>query len=167
MNVMPTDWSEQLQSVYPKRSGPSGWKGMKLMLALRRALFDSTWEQIIDGCKNYARYCEEGGKTGSDFVQAPARFIEDGSYLEQFTFAAAVDPKVAAHKAQEALRWGRASELAAHLSVPRYPQDSLEAFESRIRLAETRPPPRRVSDNAGGELSGRIADLANRMRVAK
>lgn len=165
MNALPSDWLDQLKQVYPNRSGPMSWP--RVFLKVRRALFESSWESLIEGVKRYARYCQEAGIEGSAFVVAPARFFEDEIYLEDLTFAAAIDPKVAAAKAKEALRWDRASELAAHLSVPRYPQDSLEAFESRIRLAETRPPPRRVSDNAGGELSGRIADLANRLRVAK
>ena len=67
--TLPIDWSEQLQSAYPKRSGPCGWRGMRLMLALRRALMDSSWEEIIDGCKNYKAYCQASGKEGTDYVQ--------------------------------------------------------------------------------------------------
>ncbi|MDR5728306.1 MAG: hypothetical protein RB191_12835 [Terriglobia bacterium] len=188
MNDMPIDWSEQLQSVYPKRSGPSGWRGMKLMLALRRALFDSTWEQIIDGCKNYAKYCKDSGSEGSPFVQAPLRFIQDGCFLEEFEFRQAEDPKVIDARNKEADRWRRAREAAAELSpaLTPMPGECCAAFETRIRLAETRGNGRAHTDRGVGRggsaghaellgesqgrhngLSDRIASLNDRMRVAK
>jgi hypothetical protein len=165
MNDLPSDWSEQLQSVYPKRSGPSGWRSTKLMLALRRALFDSTWEQIIDGCKNYRKYCQAGGIEGSTFVQAPARYIEEGSYLETFAFQAAEDPKKAESRRVEGEHMQRAVERAvqAGSALRPYPQESAAAFETRIRMEATRQPSVRPRE----ELDGRIRDLANHLRVAK
>jgi len=183
LNAMPLDWSEQLQAAYPKRSGPSGWKGMRLMLAIRRALFESTWEQIIDGCKNYKAYCQASGREGSDFVQAPQRFIEDGSYLETFTFKAAEDPKITEHKRKEAERRGRAVVSGRALFPPLEcdPLESTAAFETRIYLAKSSParPPINSSipgaithgvpddSEATARLSNRISSLAGRMRIAK
>src|SRR6266404_755346 len=166
MNVLPTDWSEQLQRVYPRRSGPSGWRSMKLMLALRRALFDSTWEQIIDGCKNYREYCQAGGIEGSTFVQAPARYIEDGSYLETFTHQAAQDPKIIEAKHREAARMERAVDAARALdpALTPHPQECAAAFESRVRFAASAPS---LKPGRSAELDARIAALTGRMRVAK
>jgi hypothetical protein len=188
MNDLPSDWSEQLQSVYPKRSGPSGWRSMKLMLALRRALFDSTWEQIIDGCKNYQKYCQAGGIEGSSFVQAPTRYIEDGSYLETFTHQAVPTKEEAARaetKARSADRMARAVHAGGLLREPLAPMpgECVEAFETRIRMQAVNQPRGAGSDGNGerqrepgmgaidparsGEVSQRISSLTNRMRIAK
>lgn len=197
MNLMPIDWSEKLQSVYPKRSGPCGWRGMRLMLALRRALMESTWEEILDGCKNYAKFCEEGGQTGTTFVQAPLRFIEDGSYLETFAYRAAHSKDELARselRERDRIRMQKAIEAGARF-VPALVPDHGEcaaAFETRVMLATTTGPRRRqLTDTNGGDaghaagsgrlqsdgiefssrggesVCGRISVLANRMRIAK
>lgn len=152
------------------------------MLALRRALFDSTWEQIIDGCKNYAKFCEEGGTTGSSFVQAPLRFIEDGSYLETFTFKAAEDPKIVEHRRKEADRLGRLEREGVQYGLKRYPLESVGAFETRIMLEKSGMGSRssdcghggnsslqtRTGDNGvASNIAARVSSLADRMRVAK
>lgn len=167
MNEMPNDWSEQLQAVYPKRSGPSGWKGMRLMLALRRALMTSTWEEIIDGCKNYAKYCQESGSEGSSFVQAPQRFIEDGSFLEEFTHQAAVDPKIAEIKRKEADRFTRAIEAGSRLGLEPVRGECAAAFETRISLHRNSGPTDGPRIPVASEIRDRIASLAGRMRIAK
>lgn len=180
MNPLPSDWSDQLQSAYPKRSGPSGWRSTKLMLALRRALFESTWQEIIDGCKNYARYCEQGGKTGSEFVQAPLRFIADGCYLEEFSFQTAQDPKKAEAARNESERLARAVAAGSLLAEPLspLPRESVAAFETRIYLAQTFIRGKSIGSGAGGSsasggaardqrLASGVASLADRMRIAK
>lgn len=167
MTELPIDWSEQLQAVYPKRSGPSGWKGMRLMLALRRALLDSTWEQILDGCKNYAKYCQESGSEGSSFVQAPQRFIEDGSFLEEFTHQAAVDPKVAEQKRREAERFTRAVEAGSLLGLEPLRGECAASFETRIAMHRNSGPTDGPRGDVSSEIRDRIASLAGRMRIAK
>lgn len=165
MNQMPLDWSEQLQAAYPQRAGPSGWKGMRLMLACRRALMDYTWEQIIDGCKNYKSYCQASGREGTDFVQTPQRFIEDCSFLEELTFKAPEDPKIIEARAKEADRWRRAREAAAKLSpaLEAHPLESVAAFETRIAMQINGPKNSRPS----AQLSAKVHELAGRMRISK
>lgn len=164
------------------------------MLALRRALMDSTWEEILDGCKNYARFCEEGGTTGSAFVQAPLRFIQDQSYLETFEYKAAQSKDELARselRSRDLLRMQKAIEAGARIdsSLRPVPGECAAAFETRVMLAGT------VGRNAlrseqicvnrdtsnGGQLHsdisdlersgesirGRISSLADRMRIAK
>jgi hypothetical protein len=183
MNEMPSDWSRALEEVYPKRSGPNGWKGMRLLLAVRRALIDSTWEQILSGCKAYKDYCCQAGIEGTSFVQAPLRFIQEASYLESFSHKAPEDPKVIEAKVKETERWERAHLLASRLDPILKPMqhESVASFETRIRLESTRNPSKPVGVLAGRldrearpairgsdpQLSERIADLAQRLRIAK
>jgi hypothetical protein len=164
---MPLDWSAQLCNAYPRRSGPSGWHGTRLMLALRRALIDSTWEQIIDGCKRYKAYCQASGKEGTDYVQAPQRFIEDQSYLEQFTHQVPEDPRVIEARAKENARLQRAISAGRNLSTPLdpYPGESAASFETRIMLAASLG--RSGTQPAVGvhaEVNARITRLADRMK---
>jgi hypothetical protein len=150
---------------------------MKLMLALRRALFDSTWEQIIDGCKNYQKYCQAGGIEGSAFVQAPTRYIEDGSYLETFTHQAAEDPKKVELKRLESERMQRAVERAIQTgsALRPHPQEPAAAFETRIDLERThqrgdRTQPTGFPAQPDARLDAvgrRVSSLADRMRIAK
>lgn len=159
MNVLPLSWSEDLQAVYPKRSGPCGWRGMKLMLALRRALMDSTFEQVINGCENYRTYCRAAGIEGTDFVQSPLRFISDGSFAEEFTYKAPQDPKVLESQTRAADRDVRARERGDRVGLVRDRLESVGAFETRCMLEETKP--------ATHDIRQRIGSLTDRMRVSK
>ena len=182
MNDLPANWSELIQKAYPTRSGPSGWRGMRLMLAIRRALMESTFEEILDGCEKYKAFCQQSGIEGSIYVQAPIRFIEDGCYLEDFVYVRPEKPEVIEARNKEADRWRRASEAAAKLSPPleAYPGESVGAFETRVALTECRGPARRSQAESaqvahGGEssrtsaadLHGRIASLAERLKIAR
>jgi hypothetical protein len=167
MNDIPIMWAQELKAAYPAKSGPVGWASTKLLLALRRALMESTWTEIIDGCKRYKAYCQSSGAEGTEFVQNPLRFISDGCHLEEFVYTAPKDPKIAAHEAQTAERWDRASRLANDLSVARYRGDSIETFEGRISAAQNGGLPEPSPGRTEHPLSSRIADLASRMRIAK
>jgi hypothetical protein len=159
VNNLPFDWSDRLKSSYPKRSGPCGWIGTRLMLALRRALMDFTWEQIINGCENYRTYCRDAGIEGTDFVQSPLRFISEGSFAEEFLYKAPEDPKVTEAKLRAANRDVRAAERGNKLGLVRDHLESIGAFETRCMLAETIPAP--------SDVRGRISSLTDRMRVSK
>lgn len=167
MNDLPCDWATELQEAYPDRSGINGWGSVRLLLALRTALQNDPWERIIDGCKRYKTYCQKTGIEGSVYVQAPYRFISEQSYLETFEHKAPEDPRISAHKAQEADRWARASELGAQLSIDRYPHDSIDAYESRIRTAQSGINTDRSASQPSRAVSARISDLTARMRIAK
>jgi hypothetical protein len=112
---------------------------MRLMLACRRALLNATWEQVIEGVKRYATYCDQSGKTGTDFVQSPQRFIDEGSYLETFDYQVPVDPAVAQARARDAKREAEAFERGERCGLKRHPQESIAAFETRCALVETAP----------------------------
>lgn len=145
------------------------------MLACRRALFESTWEQIVNGCKNYKAYCQASGREGSDFVQAPQRFIEDGSFLEEFAYQVPADPKVTEHRAKEAERFDRARAAGLQIGLHPMQGECAAAFETRIRMQQDRLPSRPVRvegiesgrPELSGQLTSRISSLAERMRIAK
>lgn len=168
MNDIPIMWATELQSAYPDRSGPSGWGSMKLLLAVRRALMDSTWEQIIDGCKNYKTYCQKSGKEGTDYVQAPLRFIADGCYLESLTFEA---PKTKEEQERAKIdrlaseHMQRAIECAVQAGSALRPHthESATAYEHRLRTEQDD----QRSVRRGDALGENIRNLANRLRVAK
>lgn len=147
MNIFPVDWTDQLKAVYPQRSGPCGWASLKLMLELRNALRSHTWEQILDGCRNYKAYCAQSGKEGSDFVQTPLRFIADGCYAETFAFQAPQTSECQARertRAADARRMAEAAAIGGRLVPPltAYPHESVAAFETRIKLARPSESPR-------------------------
>ena len=137
------------------------------MLAIRRALMESTFEEILDGCEKYKAFCQQSGIEGSIYVQAPIRFIEDGCYLEDFVYVRPEKPEVIEARNKEADRWRRAREAAAKLSPPleAYPQESIGAFETRISMQRTRGSGQATS--IPSDLHGRIASLAERLKIAR
>ena len=172
---LPISWADELKAVYPQRSGPSGWGSMKLMLELRRALQTSTWERILDGCKSYKAYCDQSGKTGTDYVQTPLRFIGDGCYLEEFTYQA---PQTQADKdrsqaqQRDAARLAEITRLGSTLNPPlsRYPQESIASFETRVRLVSVgiRRTDEGMGHNQGPQretLGSAITSLARRLKA--
>lgn len=134
------------------------------MLAVRRALLDSTFEEVLSGCENYKTYCQASGIEGSSFVQAPQRFIEDGSFLEEFTYKAAEDPRIAEQKSREAARRSKVESAARLAGIGFDIRDSTASIQTSIDLAASR-------GNGSGavhpEVSGRISELTARMRIAK
>ena len=95
MNPMPPDWNDQLQTAYPIRSGPAGWGGFKLLLAIRRALQTETWDTIMAGVKRYKAWCDANGRTGTELVMKPQSFFEQAVYLEDLGPVAAKAKTVA------------------------------------------------------------------------
>lgn len=145
MNDIPIMWAAELKAAYPKRSGPTGWASMKLLLACRRALQESTWREILDGCERYKAYCIQSGREGTDFIQNPLRFIEDGCYQEDFTYQAPQTKEEAARaelKARDAERMARAIHAGGLLREPLSPDpgECAAAFETRVRLSATDQP---------------------------
>jgi len=170
------DWSERIQAVYPKRSGPSGWKGSRLMLAVRSAVKEHGWEVLLNGCQRYKDFAQESGKEGTVYVQTPERFIAERSFLEDFGYEA---PKSRDEIAREEVarrdsdRLREAVLRGSHFGITQRPGESLGAFETRIRLAEQGHRVSDDSDSAGlagsyAESFGtRVASIAGRMRVGK
>jgi len=151
----------------------------RVFLKLRRALFETNWEQIMEGVRRYARYCQEAGTEGSAFVVTPARFFEDEIYLEELSFCAPQSKEEAARaerKRQEAERMDRAIHSGNRLGLRPVEGECASAFETRIYLASHAhrgTDGRGDGSGAGGSnagdqrLANRVADLASRMRIAK
>lgn len=169
MNDLPSDWLIQLKRVYPNRSGPMSWP--RVFLKVRRALFESNWETLIEGVKRYARYCQEAGIEGSAFVVAPARFFEDEIYLEDLSFCAAEDPKKVESRNREAERFARAREAGVRVGLEPMQGECAAAFETRVSLAQTHGGNRAnhsVGDHAAANaLGSRLAGLTDKLRIAK
>lgn len=165
MNDIPIMWAQELKAAYPAKSGPVGWASMKLLLACRRALMESTWTEIIDGCKRYKAYCEASGREGTEFVQNPLRFISDGCHLEDFAYQAPQTKEqleLAAIKERDRERMEKAREAGGRIGITPLPLESVGSFETRVKLA---------SDGVGRTdnrvLRSKLSDLTARMRISK
>ncbi len=133
------------------------------MLTLRRALINSDWDTIIGGVKRYADYCKKAGIEGTVYVQKPQTFIEEGGYLESFVHSERIIPKNTESIAGLERRFQAAVDAGRRLPSPLspFPGESVAAFETRVRLAESLgpEPDRRIPEA--------ISSLAARLRLAK
>lgn len=173
MNSMPPTWLDELKREYPQRSGPMRWP--RVFLPVRRALQETTWDELIAGVKRYAEYCKASGKEGSDYVSSPENFFKDEIYNEVLVWKAPEKPEVIESRNKEADRWRCAREAAGKLSPPleAMPGESVGSFETRISLGIARGPSRQIvqgslqADIQGRDtdLASRISSLAERMRV--
>lgn len=168
MNDIPIMWATELQSAYPKRSGPCGWGGMKLLLAVRRALQQVTWDELIEGVKRYANYCQLSGQEGGPYVLSPQSFFEQAIYLESLSFEA---PKTKEEQERARLA-GLASEhmqrtvecaIQAGSALRPHTHESATAYEHRLRIEQDD----QRSVRRGDALGENIRNLASRLRVAK
>lgn len=176
---LPSDWLDQLKAVYPKRSGPMRWP--RVFLPVRRALMETTWDDLISGVKRYAEYCKASGKEGSEFVATPESFFKDEIYLEELLYQPSKtkeESRAAEIVARDAERIANAVRDSGGLLRPMR-GECAAAFETRIALERTRGPscaPHRPSAEPMGTtairdpvvgLHDRIAHLTDRMRIAK
>ena len=65
---------ELFRSIYPKRLGSQEWR-RAAQAANARIREGHTFEDMIEGAKRYALFCEATNKTGSLFVQQAATFL--------------------------------------------------------------------------------------------
>jgi hypothetical protein len=167
MHELPQDWTKQLIEAYPARSGPCGWGGMRLMLSVRRALNETSWERIMEGVRGYAQYARESGKEGSEFIVAPKTFFDDAIYLEQLTYKVPENPQKIEARAKEQERMDRAVRAGSTLEPALFPMpgESAAAFETRIMLAQQRP----IQGHQPGisRIGSAVTSLKERMRMAK
>ena len=63
----------EFKSIYPKRSGTQRWDRAKKAINARLKK-GATWEQILDGARRYAAFCEATGKVGTEYVMQAATF---------------------------------------------------------------------------------------------
>jgi hypothetical protein len=162
MHELPQDWNKQLMRDYPARSGPCQWGSMKLMIAIRRGLMTTSWEEMLEGVRRYAQYARDSGKEGSEFILSPKTFFDDQCFLEQFTYQVPEDPKKIEARQKEKERMARAEVAGAALDPPLFalPGESAAAFETRIMLAQQT----KVGGNNSSRLAGTVSSLAARLR---
>ena len=65
---------EQLKSLYPKRVGSQPWR-RAMTAANARMKEGATWEELMDGVRRYAAFCDGMNKTGTQFVMMAATFL--------------------------------------------------------------------------------------------
>jgi len=165
MNSLPPEWLNELKSAYPARSGGLGWQDMRLMLSIRSALLTHTWEQILDAIKAYKAYCQQSGKEGSEFVQKPKAWFDQGGYTEVWEYRAPVNPEDAERTRRRAARDARATEAGLKFGLDRDPRESIEAFETRIRLAEASPTRPLSAESQHREFRRRLAALTEGLKA--
>lgn len=83
-----TPWNEDqwlnFKLEYPHRGGGQPWT--RAVKACKTRLAEGvTWEEIIEGAKRYAKYCEAAGKVGTEIVMHASTFLgPDKRYLEDY-----------------------------------------------------------------------------------
>lgn len=163
MNEMPVNWLVELSEAYPKRSGPCGWNGMKMLLCVRRALLESTWIEIMNGVKRYAKFCSQAGKEGTEYVLSPKAFFDDAVYLEELSFQAPQtkeQQELARIAVRDGSRMERACAAGKAFGLSPMAGESVGSFETRVQLAQ------RDAPTVRGDLGERISSLANRLKQA-
>ena len=94
---------EQFKAIYPKRSGSQPW-AKSVKAANARVKEGATFLVMIDGARRYAEFCDEAGKTGTEYVMHAATFLgPDEHYLEPWTPPATKAEALAASNRQAAV----------------------------------------------------------------
>ena len=65
---------ELFKSVYPERSGSQPW-ARAVKAANARVKEGANFHAMLEGAKRYAEFCDEAGKTGTEFVMQAATFL--------------------------------------------------------------------------------------------
>lgn len=73
-----------LRAIYPKRAGSQPWN-RALKAARARIREGSTWDEILEGVRRYARWATDTGKIGTETVMQAATFCgPDRHYLQDW-----------------------------------------------------------------------------------
>jgi hypothetical protein len=76
------DWWPDFKLAYPSRAGDQGWREAQ-RAANARISAGYTPEQIIEGARRYAAFCEAKGDTGTQYVKRAAAFLgPENHFLE-------------------------------------------------------------------------------------
>ena len=64
---------KSLRALYPRRSGGQGWIAAERLVAghIRNGV---PFDEILDGTKAYAKWCDYSGKTGTELVKQARTF---------------------------------------------------------------------------------------------
>lgn len=89
-SVLADAWASFL-TTYPKRSGDRGTsKGQEKFRALLKSGIDV--QEILDGVTRYARYCQERGIVGTEYVKQIPTFLNGKAWLEDFSLPSVPKP---------------------------------------------------------------------------
>lgn len=119
---------DEIQAVYPKRSGSQRWADAKVHYNARLKEGE-THDTILGGVKRYAAFVAASGKAGTGWVQQAATFLgTNKGYLEPWTILP--DEKA---KAPENKRRAQLRDLAANtFKIAQGDGESEESFDARI-----------------------------------
>lgn len=75
------EWFLDFKLAYPHRTGDQGWR--KAQKAARARMSEGhTADEMIEGARRYAAFCDATGKTGSEYVKQAATFLgPDKSFM--------------------------------------------------------------------------------------
>lgn len=71
-----------IRSIYPKRAGDQGWNEA-LDACNARLCEGRTWEQLTEGTRRYADYCESLKQVGTQYVKAAKTFFGTSNHFLQ------------------------------------------------------------------------------------
>jgi hypothetical protein len=135
MMLLPPDWLEQLQAVYPRRDGPHWWVRVRTILP-QSVSAGATWDQILAGTKGYAAYCDRQGFSGTSYVKPACNFFDYRTQGWGEDFSVPEKPKSPAERVQEA-RWAALQARRAACGFrPPTPIESPDVYETQLRSAE-------------------------------
>lgn len=132
---LPTDWLEQLQTIYPKRYGPQGWIRVRTLLP-QCISAGAKWPAIWVGTKDYKRYCDDTQITGTVHVKAASTFYDFRTQGWTEDYAPQPRPRSAVDLKLEA-RWDSLKARATTIGF-RLPTavESADVYETVLRRAE-------------------------------
>ena len=150
--MLPHDFMTLIRSSYPKRKGGQGWADAERLIA-KHVSRGTSFDEILTGTINYAKFCDHEGATGSEFVKQACTFYGPGRWWQEDYGI----PKSPEQLRLEA-RWTDLKARAAASGFTRFADDpriSADVFESALRTHENE------HQKPVGSL---VADLTARMK---
>jgi hypothetical protein len=127
--MLPADWFEQLQGIYPKRQGDQGWAKVKKLVP-RRIDEGHEWNDILKGATNYRIHCGRQQMIGTPFVKQACTFVGPDCWFEEW---ALMDLRTAHQIAQEA-KWEALERRARALGFTTV--DRQRGYDVALRAVE-------------------------------
>lgn len=135
---LPENWLEELQKIYPRRTGGQGWGALPRLIQKILAR-GGTWPQLLAGAKSYRNHCDREGLTGTSYVRQARTFFGPDDWWNESYEPEAV-PKLP-HQVMLERRW-QALKDRAYNSDFRQPTTiemkcDPSAFESQLARFES------------------------------
>lgn len=159
---LPADYLDQIKAVYPKRWGDQGWLHVRTLIP-RALTAGATWEEILQGTKAYAAYCDARGITGSEHVKCARTFYDYRTQGWTEDYAPPPRPKTAADQRLEA-RWDSLKARATAIGFrPPTPVESADVYETTLRQVERERS--YATPSANHDPSANILTLVSKVKV--